>query len=102
MSIAGKGFNHYSCKSLLRYILLLHSVKEYFPLYASYAMYSFPQILIEMDRQDEQNGKMKEIHQKLTTSYTQFKSKSRTLGDPMPPNNTCRLEDLEINPGSNF
>ncbi|XP_015073017.1 CSC1-like protein RXW8 isoform X2 [Solanum pennellii] len=57
------------------------------------------QILIEMDRQDEQNGKMKEIHQKLTTSYTQFKSKSRTLGDPMPPNNNCRLEDLEINPG---
>ncbi|TMX04653.1 hypothetical protein EJD97_006179 [Solanum chilense] len=57
------------------------------------------QILIEMDRQDEQTGKMKEIHQKLTTSYTQFKSKSRTLGDPMPPNNNCRLEDLEINPG---
>lgn len=58
------------------------------------------QILIEMDRQDEQNGKLKEIHQKLTTAYTQFKSNSRTLGDPMPPNhNNCRLEDLEINPG---
>ncbi|XP_009619283.1 hyperosmolality-gated Ca2+ permeable channel 2.1-like [Nicotiana tabacum] len=58
------------------------------------------QILIEMDRQDEQTGKMKEIHQKLTSAYTQFKSSSLTLGDPVPPNhNNCRLEDLEINPG---
>ncbi|MCD7472003.1 hypothetical protein HAX54_012825 [Datura stramonium] len=61
------------------------------------------QILIEMDRQDEQNGKMKEIYQKLTTAYTQFKSNSHTLGDPMPPShNNCKLEDLEINPGSTF
>nr|XP_016484731.1 PREDICTED: CSC1-like protein RXW8 [Nicotiana tabacum] len=58
------------------------------------------QILIEMDRQDEQNGKMKEIHQKLTSAYTQFKSSSLMLGDPVPPShNNCRLEDLEINPG---
>ncbi|KAF3644011.1 CSC1-like protein RXW8 [Capsicum annuum] len=59
------------------------------------------QILIEMDRQDEQDGKMKDIHEKLKLAYTQFKCKSRTLGDPMPPDhNNCRLEDLELKPGN--
>ncbi|XP_019155873.1 PREDICTED: CSC1-like protein RXW8 [Ipomoea nil] len=44
------------------------------------------QVLVDMDRQDEESGKMKEIHQKVTSAYCQFNGTSFKLGDPVPPN----------------
>lgn len=33
-----------------------------------------PQVVMEMDRQDEQSGKLEEIHRRLPSAYCQFKS----------------------------
>ncbi|KAG8377432.1 hypothetical protein BUALT_Bualt08G0032300 [Buddleja alternifolia] len=50
-------------------------------------------IIIEMDRQDEQCGKMEEIHEKLQCAYCQFKSK---LHEPVEENKIeCSLDGTE-------
>lgn len=68
---------------------------------------AFLQILIEMDRQDEASGKMKEMYQQLTSAYCQFKSTLFALGKAVPGNggenlSIHKVQDVEdINPGSN-
>ncbi|PHU01258.1 CSC1-like protein RXW8 [Capsicum chinense] len=63
------------------------------------------QILIEMDRQDEASGKMKEMYQQLTSAYCQFKSTLFALGKAVPGNggenlSIHKVQDVEdINPG---
>ncbi|XP_060173354.1 CSC1-like protein RXW8 [Lycium barbarum] len=63
------------------------------------------QILIDMDRDDEEYGRMKEKYQQLTSAYCQFKSTSLSLGKAAPENdeeNMCihKVQDIEdINPG---
>ncbi|KAJ8561386.1 hypothetical protein K7X08_027576 [Anisodus acutangulus] len=64
------------------------------------------QILIEMDRQDEEEcGRMKEIYQQLTSAYCQFKSTSLTLVKAVPKNDEenmsiHKVQDIgDINPG---
>nr|GME00298.1 CSC1-like protein RXW8 [Ipomoea batatas] len=45
------------------------------------------QVLVDMDRQDEESGRMKEIHRKVISAYCQFNgSNSFKLGNPVPPN----------------
>ncbi|KAK4354733.1 hypothetical protein RND71_026927 [Anisodus tanguticus] len=69
--------------------------------------YTPAQTLIEMDRQDEEEcGRMKEMHQRLTSAYCQFKSTSFRLGKVVPENDEenmsiHKVHDVEdINPGS--
>ncbi|KAK4374363.1 hypothetical protein RND71_005040 [Anisodus tanguticus] len=68
--------------------------------------YTPAQTLIEMDRQDEEEcGRMKEMHQRLTSAYCQFKSTSSTLDKAVPENDEEKMsihkvQDVEdINPG---
>ncbi|CAH9053569.1 unnamed protein product [Cuscuta europaea] len=62
------------------------------------------QVLVEMDRADEQNGRMKEIYQKVTSAYCQFRRTSLTLGNPVPlnPKEKNMLQELEddVNPAA--
>lgn len=85
--------------------------QKYFPVFKSDAA----QILIEMDQQDEQSGRMAEIHQKLPYEYCQFtKEGLHNLEATCDTNSeievvTCetngeievvgRVEELEISPG---
>ncbi|MCD9560854.1 hypothetical protein HAX54_019662 [Datura stramonium] len=63
------------------------------------------QILIEMDRQDEVHGRMKEMYQQLASAYCQFKSTLFPRGKAVPGNdeeNTSihKVQDVEdVNPG---
>ncbi|CAN4095316.1 unnamed protein product [Withania somnifera] len=63
------------------------------------------QILIEMDRQDEERGRMKEMYQQLTSAYCQFKSTLFALGKAVPETdkeniNIHKVQDIEdVNPG---
>lgn len=58
-----------------------------------------------MDRQDEQNGKMEEIHQRLLTAYCQFGTTFQQASEAMQEKNSDNDEasgpkDLEdITPG---
>ncbi|KAI5655139.1 hypothetical protein M9H77_32326 [Catharanthus roseus] len=45
-------------------------------------------VLIEMDRQDEQNGKMEEIHQRLLTAYCQFGTTFQQASEAMQEKNS--------------
>ncbi|KAL3321941.1 hypothetical protein AABB24_039522 [Solanum stoloniferum] len=64
-------------------------------------------ILIEMDRQDEVHGRMKEMYQQLTSAYCQFKSTLFSLGKAAPGNDEENMsihtvQDIEdVNPGKN-
>ncbi|XP_057973973.1 CSC1-like protein RXW8 isoform X4 [Malania oleifera] len=61
------------------------------------------QVLIEMDRQDEQSGRMEEIHQQLHSAYCQFTLTSHDACGSRRPNHDedgNRIQDLEdIKPG---
>ncbi|XP_070016057.1 CSC1-like protein RXW8 isoform X2 [Nicotiana sylvestris] len=67
--------------------------------------YTPAQILIEMDRRDEECGRIKEMYQQLTSAYCQFKSTSPTLGEAVPESDeenmsVHKVQDVEdINPG---
>ncbi|XP_006342673.1 CSC1-like protein RXW8 [Solanum tuberosum] len=62
-------------------------------------------ILIEMDRQDEVHGRMKETYQQLTSAYCQFKSTLFSLGKAAPGNDEENMsihtvQDIQdVNPG---
>ncbi|TMW97221.1 hypothetical protein EJD97_005955 [Solanum chilense] len=62
-------------------------------------------ILIDMDRQDEVHGRMKEMYQQLTSAYCQFKSTLFSLGKATPGNDEENMsihtvQDIEdVNPG---
>ncbi|XP_031123788.1 CSC1-like protein RXW8 isoform X2 [Ipomoea triloba] len=48
---------------------------------------TIPLVLVDMDRQDEESGRMKEIHRKVISAYCQFNGgNSFKLGNPVPPN----------------
>nr|XP_009623866.1 CSC1-like protein RXW8 [Nicotiana tomentosiformis] len=67
--------------------------------------YTPAQILIDMDRKDEECGRMIEMHQQLTSAYCQFKSTSPTPGKAVPESDEenmsiHKVHDVEdINPG---
>ncbi|KAK6937939.1 CSC1/OSCA1-like, 7TM region [Dillenia turbinata] len=46
--------------------------KRFNPIFEKVAAEVMPDILIQMDRRDEQNGKMGEIHRQLESAYCQF------------------------------
>ncbi|XP_019174881.1 PREDICTED: CSC1-like protein RXW8 isoform X2 [Ipomoea nil] len=62
------------------------------------------QILVDMDRKDEQEERMKDIYQKVTSAYCQFRRSSVTLGSPHPlnPKEQSMLQELEddVNPAA--
>nr|GMD93890.1 CSC1-like protein RXW8 [Ipomoea batatas] len=66
--------------------------------------FTFPLILVDMDRKDEQEGRMKEIYHKVTSAYCQFRrSSSVTLGNPHPlkeQNSMFREVEDDGNPGA--
>ncbi|CAH9076968.1 unnamed protein product [Cuscuta epithymum] len=54
------------------------------------------QVLVDMDRQDEESGKMKEIHQKVISSYCQFQGTSLALVNPVAPNPSENIDTPKI------
>ncbi|CAA0843336.1 CSC1-like protein RXW8 [Striga hermonthica] len=57
-------------------------------------------VAIEMDRNDEQSGRVDEIHQKLQSAYSQFRPKSQTSNTTVEPNNNTESISVTVSVGT--